>query len=937
MQDPQTSVSPEVTEEYHRILRRTTAKTVLCGSLAFLVLSAVVMSSIAWVYKQRRRQVVHGFAERESHRLRHLERTTQENLAHFLAAVDSLCVNPYVHGLLRSDQPQSRLMVWRSIGMVKSIHPNFGCIGVYDAGGGRLMEISPDVTTSQSDAANYLSEYLPPTALSRRYTIGAVPAESPEGEQPGLRVVCPVEQQGKRIGYILADYSFPHLLENLLDIEHQSGADTYVLNTSGQFVYHEQSGTPWKLSSKGFAETHPDAWEHMQGRNSGQIVGSDGLIVFSRFDRAASEESAHPGSAEVDRTPQLPWLFVSYIPESAVQERLASSRQLSWLAGTVAVGLLGLTVVVSGRYWIRRKRNMLMIQKQYDFLGELIEAIPSIVFHKDIKGVYRGCNRAFCEMVGKPREEIIGHTVFEVFGDTDLSRTYYRQDKALMEQGGTQIYESQVRNVDGSSRDVIFNKATYTDSIGNTAGLVGVASDITERKKTELLLREAVRAGNVGLWDWDLRTNEVYYSPEWKRQIGYEDDEIEGSFEEWQSRVHPEDLQTTMDQIHAAISEKSQGYFVEFRFRHRDGSYRWILAQSSVYCNAQNEPIRVLGSHIDITDRKKVEHALQNALRKRKDLERILNRSDVVAFTWRAEDGWPVEYVSRNIKQFGYSAQDFFDRTVWFEQFIHPEDRSRVIDEVDRYASDPERVEFSQEYRILTADGQMRWVEGRTWIRRGKDGRISHFEGILVDITSRREREQEVQRTRALWEHTFNNVPDNLMIIDRSFRILQANDLANASVEDGETVVGRKCYEVLHGRSTPIPSCPLMKVISEESTQEFEMHDDATGRDLWYTLSPYYSPEGHIIGVIHSVRDITSQKQAEHELQRTVEVLERFNRMAVGREMRMVELKREVNDIATSNGQDQPYDLSFMEQTSQPMHVVGHGQEHGETPDPKVE
>ncbi len=148
--------------------------------------------------------------------------------------------------------------------------------------------------------------------------------------------------------------------------------------------------------------------------------------------------------------------------------------------------------------------------------------------------------------------------------------------------------------------------------------IVSVFNDVTLHKKREEQLRDAIlrqkeiaKAGNVGLWDWDLETNQVTYSAEWKRQIGYEEYEISDDFAEWESRVHPDDLEPLLEQIKQTIARLRQDHIAEFRFRHKDGSYRWILTQSSVILNESGEAIRMLGSHVDITDRKLMEDEQQ--------------------------------------------------------------------------------------------------------------------------------------------------------------------------------------------------------------------------------------------------------------------------------------------------------------------------------------
>jgi PAS domain S-box-containing protein len=149
-----------------------------------------------------------------------------------------------------------------------------------------------------------------------------------------------------------------------------------------------------------------------------------------------------------------------------------------------------------------------------------------------------------------------------------------------------------------------------------------LAAVFTERKHAEELLREskaqleiAVGAANMGLWDWNLRTDKVFFSREWKSQIGYQESEISNDFSEWQSRVYPDDLDRTLVTTRAYISNPWPNFENEFRLRHKDGSYRWILARASLVYGNDGKPWRMLGCHLDITERKKTESILKVRVR----------------------------------------------------------------------------------------------------------------------------------------------------------------------------------------------------------------------------------------------------------------------------------------------------------------------------------
>jgi PAS domain S-box-containing protein len=116
--------------------------------------------------------------------------------------------------------------------------------------------------------------------------------------------------------------------------------------------------------------------------------------------------------------------------------------------------------------------------------------------------------------------------------------------------------------------------------------------------------RAAMQGANDGIWDWDLRTNEVYFSERWKHMIGYEDHEISNVFSEWESRLHPEDRPRVLDKLNHYLQSRLGVYDVEFRLRKKDGTYCWIQARGKAMWDAEGHPIRMAGSHAEITERK---------------------------------------------------------------------------------------------------------------------------------------------------------------------------------------------------------------------------------------------------------------------------------------------------------------------------------------------
>jgi diguanylate cyclase (GGDEF)-like protein/PAS domain S-box-containing protein len=145
-------------------------------------------------------------------------------------------------------------------------------------------------------------------------------------------------------------------------------------------------------------------------------------------------------------------------------------------------------------------------------------------------------------------------------------------------------------------------------------GVVVVFNDITNRNEAERALREseeryalAAAGSNDGLWDWDLASNRIFLSPRWKEMLGHQPQEVGDGAEEWFSRVHPEDVQRVTAQLDAHLNGAVANFESEHRVRHRDGTYRWMLARGLAVRDDSHHAYRIAGSMTDVTDRKRVE------------------------------------------------------------------------------------------------------------------------------------------------------------------------------------------------------------------------------------------------------------------------------------------------------------------------------------------
>lgn len=181
----------------------------------------------------------------------------------------------------------------------------------------------------------------------------------------------------------------------------------------------------------------------------------------------------------------------------------------------------------------------------------------------------------------------------------------------LTRRGGARIA---VEAMKAGCKDYLLKDDLTKEALVRTIQYVLEKSDL-ERKlyATESRLHEAMTAANVGIWDWNVRTNEVYVSPQLTAQLGYPPDETWTGFADWQQALHPDDYAQAQEKVRAYLAGETPEYLSVFRLRHRDGTYRWILSRGHASRDENNEPTRFIGVHIDITQRKQQEEELAAA------------------------------------------------------------------------------------------------------------------------------------------------------------------------------------------------------------------------------------------------------------------------------------------------------------------------------------
>jgi PAS domain S-box-containing protein len=183
----------------------------------------------------------------------------------------------------------------------------------------------------------------------------------------------------------------------------------------------------------------------------------------------------------------------------------------------------------------------------------------------------------------------------------------------------------------------------------------------------------------------------------------------------------------------------------------------------------------------DFNGLKKSEDTLKIALEVQKVLWTVINNSPAVVFLWKNEENWPADFVSENVSQFGYTVEDFISGKFLYGDIIHREDIERVRTELDQCIENGYGG-FRTEYRIYTKNGELRWVDERTFIQRNRERKVSYLQGVVIDITERKIAEEAFKEAERLRKKEINHrIKNNLQIVS-SLLDLQAEKFSDSKV-----------------------------------------------------------------------------------------------------------------------------------------------------------
>jgi PAS domain S-box-containing protein len=424
---------------------------------------------------------------------------------------------------------------------------------------------------------------------------------------------------------------------------------------------------------------------------------------------------------------------------------------------------------------------------------ELIaDNVPALISYVDKTGCYRLNNRAYEVWFDLSRKDIQGRHMREVLGEEGWGKLRPYVETAL--QGQPVSFEDEVPYARGGKRWISGNYVPHFNEVGEVEGFAVLVNDITARKQTEDAMREneerlrlALEAGQMGTWEWNIRSNQVIWSPGLEAIHGLAPGTFDGTFEAFQNDIHPDDRQRVMQQIERTLTD-GEDHRIEYRLLLPYGATRWIEGRGKLFRDVDGQPHRMVGVCTDVTVRRDAEIAV------RESEEKFRNLADNIAqLAWMADQsGWIFWY---NQRWFDYTGTNLEEMQGWgWQKVQHPDYVDAVTEKFRAHLE--QGIVWEDTFPLRGRDGNYRWFLSRAVPIRDERNDVLRWYGTNTDITDQRQAEEALRaadrRKDEFLATLAHELRNPLAPIRTSLEILKRANVATEMIEESRATMDRQ-------------------------------------------------------------------------------------------------------------------------------------------------
>ena len=559
----------------------------------------------------------------------------------------------------------------------------------------------------------------------------------------------------------------------------------------------------------------------------------------------------------------------------------AGTAMFAVLAYVFAMYLLARRSVLQHKIRETKRIAMDKIKENERRLQEILDHSGANISLKTLLGKYTLVNKHFEQDFGRESGYILGKTDYDLFPKA-IARELNQYDHQIIKTGRPASFEENYPQLDGIHTYITVKFPLFTQD-QKIYALGAVSTDITKRKQLEEKLRKseeryalALNGTNDGLWDWDIKNDNLFLSVRWKEMLGYAETEITHSIEAWEELLHPADRKKTMKTIDDYLAKKLPVYEVEFRMRHKDGTYRWMLDRGKAIWDQEEKPCRMVGYQTDLTERKRLEEEL------RKSHQRLFSILDNVG------EGVIVVDKDGNLLIFNRQAEEILGTGAvnvpleeWHRTygFYKSEDLTYFsLEENPLYKAlkgeTADNVEMLVKNSFFT-EGKWIAVTGRPVIDIFKEV----IAGVIVfrEITQRKKLEKRFQENEKRLKLILTSIGEGVIMLNAQEQTLlfnkKAEELLGAGPKDLPLKQWPEFYGIFEADATtlfPAEKLPLARALQGFTDEETEVVLRNTrfpeGRHIFLSGKPMKDNSGNITGAILDLKDITEQRRLEEYL-----------------------------------------------------------------------